>query len=55
MERRRWSSIFTRVYCDVRYISRGKFLEVLHSTPEVSAEEVRVGMKGSCLPSPACK
>ena len=38
---RRWASVYSNTYCDVRYISRTKFEEVLQLCPDVSATEVR--------------
>lgn len=38
---RRWASVYSNTYCDVRYISRAKFEEVLQLCPDVSATEVR--------------
>lgn len=37
---RRWASVYSNTYCDVRYISRAKFEEVLQLCPDVSATEV---------------
>lgn len=38
---RRWASVYSNTYCDVRYIARAKFEEVLQLCPDVSATEVR--------------
>lgn len=44
--RRRWASVYSNTYCDVRYISRAKFEEVLQLCPDVSIPEVGRGLGG---------